>query len=459
VTKRNGATRDRRKRRLFDHPIGCRAGALHSVGKQAGDQCGGESLILVAAVGQTASAEKSRELCPMRGIGAYGRGSFRSADPAGVKHERDHQANGEALSMFAELGNPRERLDRRQRILHHHQRDSFLGSIDLCIANDRPTWTGPLCAALDMDQDGWIDVAFWGVWFKNPGKSALGGTRWEAIGYDGGGHDVVAADVNGDGTLDLVTYDGHDLCWFDPANKLAKTIIAHNRKDHGGIAPRGIGDLNGDGRADIVVPGVWLENPGPRNSKWPQHPWPHRPVDKASYGTSMRAWIADINRDGHNDIVYSDCDTGFSHVYWVANGGKGSHWTGHQLPDPPGDERTGSFHSLAVVDFDRDGRLEIFAGEQEDPATYMTAEGLLPMKPPGLKKRGVIWAGTNEPDVEFTPVVIHTGNPGWHDAVVYDVDGDGDADIVSKVWNADGPTYHVDYWRNDIRSRQARRER
>ena len=102
-------------------------------------------------------------------------------------------------------------------------------------------------AALDMDQDGWIDVAFWGVWFKNPGQSVLGGTRWEVIGYDGGGHDVVAADVNGDGALDLITYDGHDLCWFDPANKVAKTTIAHGRNDHGGIAPRGIGDLNADG--------------------------------------------------------------------------------------------------------------------------------------------------------------------------------------------------------------------
>ena len=84
-------------------------------------------------------------------------------------------------------------------------------------------------AALDMDRDGWVDVAFWGVWFKNPGKSALGGTRWKSIGYEGGGHDVVAADVNGDGTLDLVTYDGHDLCWFDPSNDLSKTTVLDGR--------------------------------------------------------------------------------------------------------------------------------------------------------------------------------------------------------------------------------------
>jgi VCBS repeat protein len=307
-------------------------------------------------------------------------------------------------------------------------------------------------AALDLDLDGAVDVAFWGVWFKNPGKARLADTAWEAIAYDGGGHDVIAADINGDEVTDLLTYDGHVLCWFDPANHLAKTTILEGREEHGGIAPRGVADLNGDGHADIVIPGVWLENPGRGETKWQEHVWPHLPVEKASYGTSMRVWLADVDGDGDNDIVWSDCDTGFSHVYWVENGGRGERWTRHRLPDPPGDSRTGSFHSLAVVDFDRDGKLEIFSGEQEDPDTYMMSNGLLPMKPKDLKERGVIWARSGGKGVEFAPVVIHVDNPGWHDVAAFDVDGDGDVDLVSKVWNADGEAYHVDYWRNDIRS-------
>ncbi|MBN2130925.1 MAG: hypothetical protein JW741_15595, partial [Sedimentisphaerales bacterium] len=93
--------------------------------------------------------------------------------------------------------------------------------------------------------------------------------------------------------------------------------------------------------------------------------------------------------------------------------------------------------------------LDIFAGEQEDPDTYMTTGGKLAMKPVGLKERGVFWLSSGGRRPTFAPIVIQTDNPGWHDATLGDVDGDGDIDIVTKIWNKDGPTYHADFWRND----------
>jgi hypothetical protein len=294
------------------------------------------------------------------------------------------------------------------------------------------------------------------VWFRNPGGLAKNpDAPWEAHLYDGGGHDIIAADINGDGRDDLVTYDGKVLAWYDTSKGLAKTVIADDRDEHGGIAPHGVGDLNGNGCIDIVVPGVWFENPGNGYGQWKRHRWPHEPIPNASYGTSIRSWVADINGNGLNDIVYSDCDTGCCHAYWVENRG-GGEWVRHRLPDPPGDERTGSFHSLGVADFDADGRLEIFAGEQEDASTSMMEKGLLPMKPEGLKERGVIWVNVGGDDPKFEPVVIHEGRPGWHDAVLGDVDGNGAVDIVTKVWNTDwntgGHNYHVDYWKNCVNS-------
>ena len=315
-------------------------------------------------------------------------------------------------------------------------------------------------AVLDIDGDGLPDIAFNGVWFRNPGRLDIDpDAPWDARLYDGGGHDVIAADISGNGRLDLVTYDGITLAWFDPSKGLAKTIIADGRDDHAGIAPHGFGDLNGNGWNDLVVAGVWYENPGPGGGPWASHPWPHRGVDRASYGTSIRSWVADVNGSGRADIVYADCDTGNGHVYWVENLGGGESWALHPLADPEGatgvphahDANTGSWHSLAVADFNGDGRLEIFAGEQEDPDTMMTDWGRVPMKPAGLKERGVLWVRSDKDEVDFEPVVIHEGRPGWHDVVVGDIDGDGDLDLVSKIWNADGPNYSVDYWRNDLR--------
>ena len=308
-------------------------------------------------------------------------------------------------------------------------------------------------AALDVDHDGHVDIVFSNFWFRNPGNlSRQPDTLWEFRELPMGGqlvHDIIAADVNGDGFDDIVTYNGDTLSWFDTSNRLARTIIATGLPAAEGIAPHGVGDICGNGRLDIVVPGAWFENPGNGNGTWKQHSWPHVPIAKSSYGIGMRVWVADINGDGKNDIVYSDCDTAYSHVYWVENLGRGERWVRHRLPDPPGNSLTGSFHSLAVADFNHDGRLEVFAAEQEDPDTFMVKDGLNPMKPEGLKERGVIWVNTGSRDVEFQPTVLSEGRPGWHDAVIGDVNGDGSIDIVSKVWNADGPNYHVDYWRND----------
>ncbi|HOW64000.1 MAG TPA: VCBS repeat-containing protein [Candidatus Paceibacterota bacterium] len=308
--------------------------------------------------------------------------------------------------------------------------------------------------ALDVDNDGRTDLVFSHAWFRNPGTlRAKPNSAWTAHPFPGNGHDLLATDLNGDKRQDIVVFDGNILVWYNPAAAMASNVVTRHVGHHGGVTPLGVGDLDGDGDNDLVVAGQWFANPGQGIGDWISHAWPHLLIPNASYGTSIRSWVVDLDADGDQDIVYSDCDTGMSHVYWVRNEGKGANWTRFPLPDPPTSPGsvpgTGSFHSLGVADFDRDGDLDIFGGEQEDPDTYMSGQGKLPMKPKGLKERGVIWLQSGGHPPMFVPRVIQEDNPGWHDACLGDVDGDGDIDIVSKIWNKDGPTYHADYWRND----------
>jgi hypothetical protein len=309
---------------------------------------------------------------------------------------------------------------------------------------------------IDMDRDGWTDVVYNGIWFRNPGiLGQYPDTPWPSHPIKAGGHDATTVDMDGDGGDDLLVYDGNKVAWYNPSDALREHIISSGHHDHGGTAPRGFGDLDGDGDIDVVIPGFWFANPGVGTDQWISHSWPFSPVPDASYGRSIRAWVTDLDRDGDNDIIYSHCDTGGSHVYWVRNGGSGQGWQSVQLPDPPtrqGDaEGTGSFHSLGIADFNMDGAEDIFAGEQEDPDVYMEADGKVAMKPRGLKERGVIWYNNGNSPPQFEPQVIQLDNPGWHDAQLGDVDGDGDTDIVSKVWNADGPVYHMDLWKNQLK--------
>ena len=62
----------------------------------------------------------------------------------------------------------------------------------------------------------------------------------------------MAADIDGDGRLDPVTMsDASALYWYripgDPTGKWKEHRIGPSV--HGGIAPRGVGDLDGDGQA------------------------------------------------------------------------------------------------------------------------------------------------------------------------------------------------------------------
>lgn len=306
---------------------------------------------------------------------------------------------------------------------------------------------------MDVDRDGFTDIVVGGYWFRNTGKPAS--EPFERFRYDATirkeVHDIVAADVDGDGRAELVEQsDEHGCFWYKvpaqpasdqewPRTEITMAVLNGRDDIHGGIAPRGVADLDGDGDVDLSLTNRWLENRR-QGKEWVEHPLPWG--KRGPWGLSSRSWIADINRDGHPDIVVTDSDQKASRAAWLESDGKPvPAFTVHLLPLAASGTR-GSFHSLAVVDLDGDDDLDIVTVEQEDSMIL----------PEGATSRWYVWENIDGGKT-FVERVIFDGKLGGHDVIANDIDGDGDLDLAAKIWarwkgNANGGRFHADWMEN-----------
>lgn len=282
---------------------------------------------------------------------------------------------------------------------------------------------------MDVDGDGWMDQVSGSTWFRNPGNPA--GKAWTR--YSNGAvenaHDVVAADIDGNGKPDvLMMQDSAGVYWYAIPIDPRQAWSAHRIGPavHGGIGPRGVGDLDGDGDPDIVRSNGWYENADGKGDQWRWHeniPGGHG----GRFKDTTRAWIVDLNKDGHNDVVMTDCDTEIAprRVHWFKNeDGKGGAWREHLIATDKGD-----LHTLAVADFDNDGDPDVFSGE-----------GPLGGTGPGGKRRWFIWENRDGRGEAWQEHLILEG-PECHEGVAADVDADGDVDLCSKPWRGDLHVY------------------
>ena len=287
----------------------------------------------------------------------------------------------------------------------------------------------------DVDQDGWEDIIIGGFWFRNTGSPKEDG--FERIPYDTSIqtniHDIVISDIDGDQEQDIVVLgEDEGLFWYsitkNPQNLWEKNtitleVLESREHIHAGFFPNGVADLDGDQDVDIVLPNQWLENRD-QGKSWVSHPLPFG--KRGPYGLSSRSWICDLDHDGDMDIVMSDCDQSASRIAWLENDGQSvPSFTARFLPmKAPGIR--GSFHSLFVGDLDNDGDDDILTCDQEDDS----------IPPEGATPRWYVWENTGSKDHPvFEERVILDNRIGGHDALVGDLDNDGDLDVVSKVWN------------------------